>query len=285
MSKAPSSPILYDTSLRDGLQARGVNLSLAEKMQIFQFLAELEIPYIECGWPGANPKDTQFFEHLKTTDSGKSNIVAFGSTRKPKLRASLDPQILALKQANTKVVTLVAKYHAKQVDDVLKTTLDENLNMISESVSYFKDRGCEVIIDAEHFFDGFFYNESYTLDCLAQAKLAGADVVTLCDTNGGCMPEHITSVVKQLEGYDLKLGIHCHNDCELAVANSLAAWQAGATFIQGTINGVGERCGNANLTSLIPILQLKYGYTVIKESRLRDLSFYGKYLAITTTRR
>ena len=276
MSKAPSSPILYDTSLRDGLQARGVNLSLAEKMQIFQFLAELEIPYIECGWPGANPKDTQFFEHLKTTDSGKSNIVAFGSTRKPKLRASLDPQILALKQANTKVVTLVAKYHAKQVDDVLKTTLDENLNMISESVSYFKDRGCEVIIDAEHFFDGFFYNESYTLDCLAQAKLAGADVVTLCDTNGGCMPEHITSVVKQLEGYDLKLGIHCHNDCELAVANSLAAWQAGATFIQGTINGVGERCGNANLTSLIPILQLKYGYTVIKESRLRDLSFYGK---------
>lgn len=276
MSKAPKPPILYDTSLRDGLQARGVNLSLSEKLQVYEFLLDLEIPYIECGWPGANPKDTELFDRLRERSEGSSKIVAFGATRKPNTRVSLDPQILALKSARTEVVTLVAKAHAEQVQLILNTSLKENLLMISDSVKYFKDNGREVIIDAEHFFDGYLHNPDYAEACVDQALSAGADGITFCDTNGGQMPDTIGNIVSHFSDMNALLGIHCHNDCDLAVANSLAAWQAGATIIQGTINGVGERCGNANLTSIIPILALKYQQNAISENKLKALRHYAK---------
>ena len=279
MLRAHKKPIIYDTSLRDGLQARGVNLALEEKLRILNDLLALQIPYIELGWPGANPKDTELFARAKSLDTGASKIVAFGSTRRPKQNVLQDKQLQALLDAQTDTVTLVAKSHLLHVTEVLNTSPSENLKMISDSVRYLKDQGREVIIDAEHFFDGYIEDRSYAMDCLDAAVTAGVDVITLCDTNGGQMPETIRKVISELNNLNIKLGIHCHNDCELAVANSLAAWEAGVQVIQGTFNGVGERCGNANLTSLIPILQLKYQAPVIADEKLRELTAYAKHFS------
>ncbi|MEM9103907.1 MAG: citramalate synthase [Pseudomonadota bacterium] len=275
------APQIYDTTLRDGAQTQGVNLSMDDKLSVIHILCELGIDYIEAGWPGSNPKDQEFFKRLLSIDSGKTQFVAFGATRRPQLRVTEDPQLKSLLAAQTPVVTLVAKTWDYHVTEVLNTDLKNNLAMIKDSVAFCKDSGKQVILDCEHFFDGYQNNAHYAHDCLAAALEAGADNISLCDTNGGQMPEAISEVVHTMRLLfpSISLGIHCHNDCELAVANSLAAWRSGVELIQGTMNGVGERCGNANLTSLLPTLQLKYQVQCLEEEKLSQLTLAAQTLS------
>ena len=249
---------IYDTTLRDGQQTQGVTFSLDDKLRISQLLENIGIDYIEGGWPGANPVDSEFFDTKK--EFAKTKLVAFGMTKRFGRSVENDETLAQVISAGTRVVCLVGKSHDFHVKKALGISLDENVELISSSIKYLKSLGKEVHFDAEHFFDGFAANKKYAISIVKEAMASGADWVVLCDTNGGCMPDQVRETIESLgeEGVDVKkLGIHAHNDTENAVANSLAAVQAGVRQIQGTLNGLGERCGNANLISLLPTLLLK----------------------------
>ncbi len=273
---------IYDTTLRDGTQREGISLSLADKLKVTRLLDNLGVAYIEGGWPGSNPKDAAYFEAVQSIDLQHARIAAFGSTCRKNSDPATDPNIIALVDAQTPVVTVVGKTSMLHVTDVLQTTPEENLRMIRESMAYLKGLGKEVIYDAEHFFDGIKLDMEYALDTIEAAIEGGADAVVLCDTNGGTLPWEIAQYVDAVQQAfpNTPLGIHTHNDGELAVANTLAAVQVGAVHVQGTINGYGERCGNANLCSIIPDLELKMGYQCLPEaSNLRTLTTLSRTVA------
>ena len=263
---------IYDTTLRDGAQQEGLNLSVHDKLAIARHLDELGVGFIEGGWPGANPKDTEFFNRAKTELKLKNaTFVAFGATRRPGVKAEDDALLVALAQSGAPVVTLVAKSHDRHVDLALRTTLDENLAMIADSVKFLRANGQRVFLDAEHFFDGYRSNRAYALEVIRTAMEAGADVAALCDTNGGMLPSEIEDVVHDVLGAtSARLGIHCHNDTGCAVANSLAAIDAGVTHVQGTLNGYGERTGNADLVTIVANLELKKKKQVLPENALQE---------------
>lgn len=271
---------LYDTTLRDGTQREGISLSLNDKLKIVRKLDELGIHYIEGGWPGSNPKDVEFFVQVKGMPLEQAVITAFGSTRRAGMAIVHDPNIKALLEAETRAVAVFGKSWDLHVSQVLGTTLEENLAMIADSVSYLKDQGREVIYDAEHFFDGYKADPTYALQTLQVAEQAGADCLVLCDTNGGTLPSQLVAIIEEVKKVtSTPLGIHAHNDSDLAVANSLAAVQAGIVHVQGTINGYGERSGNANLCSIIPNLKLKLGYDCISDEQLRQLASVSRYVS------
>jgi len=268
---------LYDTTLRDGAQRKGLSFSLEDKVKVARLLDSFGISYIEGGWPGSNPKDMEFFQRVKQTPLSHAKVVAFGATCRAGARAEDDPNLKALIEAGTPTVTIVGKSSSFHVEKVLNTTRDENLRMIRDSVAFLKRHHLEVIFDAEHFFDGYKSDPLYSTSALKAAADAGADWVVLCDTNGGSLPDDVEKVVRRMVAFlDCPVGVHCHNDCELAVANSIAAARAGARQIQGTINGYGERCGNANLVSLLPTLQLKMGFQCVSADRLSKLTELSK---------
>jgi 2-isopropylmalate synthase len=249
---------LYDTTLRDGTQGEGLSFSVDDKLKIARKLDEFGLHYIEGGWPGSNPKDMAFFARAQDLPLRQAVITAFGSTRRADEAVEEDNNIRSLVMAGTRAVAIFGKSWDLHVHQVLNTSLDENLRMIADSVGYLKAQGREVIYDAEHFFDGYRANPAYALRTLAAAEEAGADVLVLCDTNGGTLPSTLTAIIEEVKKATcIPLGVHAHNDSEMAVANSLAAIQAGIVHVQGTINGYGERCGNANLCSIIPALKLK----------------------------
>jgi 2-isopropylmalate synthase len=274
---------LYDTTLRDGAQREGISFSVLDKLHIAQKLDEFGVDYIEGGWPGANPKDNEFFQRAISAGFKKAKLVAFGSTRKAGVAVETDLNIRALVESGAPVVTLVGKSSAPQVEKVLATSLEENISMVADSIRYLKSLGRTVFLDAEHFFDGYKVDKQYSLKVLAAAVDAGAACLVLCDTNGGSLPDEIAEGVKTvLSAIKIPVGIHAHNDSEVAVANTLAAIKAGATQVQGTINGYGERSGNANLCSIIPALKLKMGLDVISEenlTRLTDLAHFVSEVA------
>ncbi|MBC8075065.1 MAG: citramalate synthase [Chloroflexales bacterium] len=282
---------LYDTTLRDGAQREGIAYSCDDKLKIARELDALGVHYIEGGWPGSNPKDAEFFARVGELNLRHARVAAFGATRHADASCEHDANIRALEQAHTPVVTLVGKSWTLHVERVLETTRDENLAMIRDSVAYFKARDKEVIYDAEHFFDGYRADPAYALATIAAATQAGADCIVLCDTNGGSLPDWVREVVgaaRDVVGANLvfaqhgatpTLGIHTHNDGALAVANAIAAVQAGATQVQGTINGYGERCGNMDLVPLIANLQLKLGYQCVAPEQLRRLSEVANFVA------
>jgi len=264
---------IYDTTLRDGCQAEDIALTIADKLRITERLDELGVRYVEGGWPGSNPRDEAYFEEVRGLRLRQIKVAAFGSTRRAGARASEDRNLLKLVRAETPVVTIFGKSWDLHVRDDLRIPLEENLELIHDTVRYLKKHTDEVVYDAEHFFDGWRANPEYALRCVGAAADAGADVLCLCDTNGGRLPNEISAGVDQVRAAvgDKRLAIHCHNDSELAVANSLIAVEHGATQVQGTINGFGERCGNVNLCSVIANLQLKMGYQVISAASLRRL--------------
>ncbi len=272
---------LYDTTLRDGTQGEGISFSLLDKVRITEKLAGFGMDYIEGGWPGSNPKDLAFFAEARKLDLGEAKLAAFGSTRRAGIPASDDPQIAQLLEAETPVVTIFGKSWKLQVDKVLGVPHAENLAMISDSVSFLKSHGREVFYDAEHFFDGYKDDAEFAMATLAAAAEGGADMLVLCDTNGGTMPDEIASITEVVEArFPGKVGTHTHNDCGLGVANALAAVRAGAVQVQGTMNGYGERTGNCNLTSVIPCLQLKMDIPVVKDlALLREVSLFVDELA------
>jgi len=271
---------LYDTTLRDGTQGEGISLSCNDKLKIAQKLDEFGVQYIEGGWPGSNPKDAEFFARQGELNLKQAKIAAFGSTRYKNTTCEEDGNIKALVEANTPVVTLVGKSWDLHVHHILETDPEENLNMIQESVQYFKERDKEVMYDAEHFFDGYKANPDYALLTLKAAAQGGADCLVLCDTNGGSTPWEIEEITRRIvdEFEGTQVGIHTHNDCELAIANSLAGIRGGARQVQGTINGYGERVGNANLVSIIPDLQLKMGYQCVNDEQLAQLTPISRYV-------
>ena len=275
---------LYDTTLRDGCQREGLTLSLEDKLKIAQRLDQLGIHYIEGGYPGSNPRDQEFFARARAMTWQHATITAFGSTRYKTNRAEDDPNLQALLDTEAAACTLVCKNSERHVRHVLGTTLDENLAMIADSIRFLRAHGRRVFYDAEHFFDGWRENAVYARACLRTAAAAGAECLVLCDTNGGMLTEDIAGIVRQAievveADYSGTFGIHAHNDAELAVANSLAAVRAGATHIQGTINGYGERCGNANLCSIIPNLVLKMGMPVVTAEQLAWLTESARFVA------
>lgn len=266
---------IFDTTLRDGKQAEGVNFSLSDMIAIAKRLDEFGIDYIEAGWPGALPKDKTFFQEIKKVPIRNAKITAFGSTRHAKNKVSEDPNLKELILADTPAVCIFGKSWDLHVTEIFKITPEANLEMVYDSVAFLKDKGREVIFDAEHFFDGYKENPEYAMKVLEAAARGGADVIALCDTNGGTLPSAVgkaVDVVRKTLGSPL--GIHAHNDSDMAVAVSLAAVEHGAVQVQGTMNGIGERCGNANLCSIIPSLVLKMGYQTahIDESRLKELT-------------
>ncbi len=264
---------VYDTTLRDGAQGEGMALTLADKLAIAQHLDDLGVGFIEGGWPGALPKDTEFFRRARAELKLKNaTLSAFGATRKAGVKAADDPQVAALRDSEAPVVCLVAKSHDRHVFEALKTTLDENLAMIRDTVAYLRSEGRRVFLDAEHFFDGYKSDPAYALECVRVAAEAGADVITLCDTNGGMLPTQLQDIVHEvLRGSGARIGIHCHDDTGCAVANTLAAVDAGVTHVQGVVNGYGERCGNANLVTVVANLELKLGRRVLPDNRLAEL--------------
>ncbi len=272
---------LYDTTLRDGAQREGISLSLADKLKIARKLDDMGIPFIEGGWPGANPKDVQFFWQLKEEPLKQAQIVAFCSTRRPNQSPEADPMLKAILAANTHWVTIFGKSWDLHVTEGLKTTLGENLAMIEDTIAYLRSQGRRVIYDAEHWFDGYKNNADYALLTLQAAIKGGAQWLVFCDTNGGTLPHEISQIVAEVvtklhlnldDPQGVKLGIHTHNDSGTAVANAIASVLEGVTMIQGTINGYGERCGNANLCTLIPNLQLKLGYKCLSAEELTKLT-------------
>ena len=274
---------VFDTTLRDGLQVEGVSASVEDKLRIAEQLDYLGVHYIEGGWPGANPKDIEFFaravNELKFTTS---TLVAFGSTRRPKGKVDDDATLRHLIDANTSAVCIVAKSWDYHVINALQTTLDEGIAMIADSVEYLKGNGRRVLVDMEHFFDGFKRNEEFALRALEAAVMKGASHLVLCDTNGGSLPHEVQTIVAQVKshvGNDVTIGIHCHDDTGCAVANSMAAVLSGAGHVQGTLNGLGERTGNTNLTTVIPNLQLKLGYQCLPEGRLDRLTAVSNHVA------
>ena len=264
---------LYDTTLRDGAQREGLSFSLADKLKITEWLDRLGIDYVEGGWPGSNPKDRAYFERVGDLQLSRAQVTAFGSTRRAGVAVEDDAHVAALLDAGTSVITVFGKSWLLHVTEVLQTTPQENLRMIAETIAFLRANGRRVIYDAEHFFDGYRDNTAYALETLQTASEAGAEVVVLCDTNGGALPSDVTSIIRAIgRRVGTPLGIHTHNDIETAVAGSIAAVEAGVAHVQGTINGYGERCGNANLCSIIPTLQLKLGYRGIRNDQLARLS-------------
>ena len=263
---------IYDTTLRDGAQQEGLNLSVHDKLTIARHLDDLGVGFIEGGWPGANPKDTEFFALAKKELKLKNaTFVAFGATRRPNVKAADDALLGALRDSGAPVVTLVAKAFDRHVDLALKTSLDENLEMIRDSITHLRQEGQRVFLDAEHFFDGYRNNRAYALEVIRVAAESGADVIALCDTNGGMLPDELSQVVHDvLQASSARLGIHCHNDTGCAIANSMAAIEAGVTHVQGTLNGYGERTGNADLVSIIANLELKKDKAVLPANALRE---------------
>ncbi len=265
--------VLYDTTLRDGAQREGISFSVADKLNIARRLDDLGVNYIEGGWPGSNPKDSEFFQQAGELPLKNSKLAAFGSTRRPGVSVEDDSGLKALLASGVSVVTIVGKASAPQVLQVLETTLEENLAMVVDTVSYLKSRGLQVFLDAEHFFDGYKVDKQYALDILQAASKAGADCLVLCDTNGGSLPQDIVQAVSDSARItSTALGIHAHNDADMAVANTLEAVSAGVTHVQGTINGYGERCGNANLCSVIANLKLKMGINCVTDVQLSRLT-------------
>ncbi|MBD1937262.1 citramalate synthase [Microcoleus sp. FACHB-68] len=294
---------IYDTTLRDGAQREGLSLSIEDKLRIARKLDQMGIPFIEGGWPGANPKDVQFFWQLKEEPLQQAEVVAFCSTRRPGTTAAEDTMLQPILAAGTRWVTIFGKSWDLQVTEGLKTSLDENLAMIRDTIEFLKSSGRRVIYDAEHWFDGYKQNRDYALQTLEAAMAAGAEWLVLCDTNGGTLPHEIADIVRDVvkaispiphapspmpnaqspmpnaPSPMPKLGIHTHNDSETAVANALAAVIAGARMVQGTMNGYGERCGNANLCSVIPNLQLKLGFSCIEAERLAQLADTSRFIS------
>ena len=271
---------LYDTTLRDGTQGEQVNLSAEDKLKIAKKLDSFGIHYIEGGWPGSNPKDARFFEMARSLSFQNSKLTAFGSTRRANVTPEMDENLKALLMTEVEVVTLFGKSWDVHASHILRVALEENLEMIEDTVSYMKRMDREVIYDAEHFFDGYKKNAQYALKTLKAAEGGGADVLVLCDTNGGTMPDDIRKIIMEVRSkVGVPLGIHVHNDCGLAVANSLVAVQCGVRMVQGTINGYGERCGNADLTSVIGNLQLKMGYSCIEEDRMKQLTDLSRFVS------
>ncbi|WP_310962779.1 citramalate synthase [Nocardioides terrisoli] len=278
---------VYDTTLRDGAQQEGLNLSVADKLAIARQIDGLGVGYIEGGWPGANPKDTEFFRRAaEELTLRNAQLAAFGSTRRAGTRAADDPLVAALRDSGAGVVTLVAKSHDRHVEKALRTTLAENLAMVRDTVSHLRAEGQRVFLDAEHFFDGYRDNRDYALEVLRVAAESGAEVIALCDTNGGMLPGWVSDVVDDVRssvaGDAVHVGIHCHNDTGCAVANTLAAVDAGATHVQGTLNGYGERTGNADLVSVVANLELKLGRTVLPAGLLREATRIAHAVAEVT---
>jgi 2-isopropylmalate synthase len=271
---------IYDTTLRDGTQSESVAFSVEDKIRVAKKLDELGVDYIEGGWPGSNEKDEEFFRRAASLSWRKAKLAAFGSTAHPRNSPEEDPNLAALLDAATPVVTIFGKSWDLHVSTALKIPLTRNCELIRASVAYLKSHGREVIYDAEHFFDGFAANPEYALSTLRAAEEGGADMIVLCDTNGGSLTAHIQSGMRSARaGIRLPLGIHCHNDSELAVANSLMAVECGAIQVQGTINGYGERCGNANLCSVIPNLELKMGHESIGRGQIPMLTATSKFIS------
>jgi 2-isopropylmalate synthase len=271
---------IFDTTLRDGTQGEGVSLSVEDKIKIALKLDALGVHYIEGGNPGSNSKDIEFFDRAKQLQLKNARFVAFGSTRRKDTPVEADPGLKRIIDCGMPVATLVGKAWDFHVHTALQTTLEENLAMIYDSFKFLKSKGMETIYDAEHFFDGYKNNPEYALACLKKAEEAGADWIVLCDTNGGTLPGEIQEIVSHVCSIMITpIGIHTHNDCELAVANSLTAIQAGARQVQGTMNGYGERCGNANLCSIIPNLQLKLGYSCLSEPQLQSLTSVARFVS------
>jgi 2-isopropylmalate synthase len=271
---------IYDTTLRDGAQREGISFSVVDKIRISQKLDELGVHFIEGGWPGSNPKDAEYFNQAKKLRLNNAKIVSFGSSRRANSLAKDDPNLQALLDTGTEIITLVCKNSILQVTQVLRTTPEENLEMISDSLRFLKEKGRTVFYDAEHFFDGYKADKKYALQCLKTAVEAGAGALILCDTNGGALPEEIAAGVKAAVAVsDIPVGIHAHNDSGLGIANTIEAVKAGATHIQGTINGYGERCGNANLSVIIPNLKLKMGINCITDQQLSRLTEVSRYVS------
>lgn len=272
--------LIYDTTLRDGEQGEFVAYSLEDKVHIAHKLDDFGIDYIEGGWPGSNPKALSFFEAMKNETLSHAKLTAFGSTRRKNIKASDDSQIQDLLRAGTPVVTMFGKTWDLHVREALRVSEDENLAMIADSVSYIKSQGREVIYDAEHFFDGYKSNPTYALQTLKAASDAGADCIVLCDTNGGTMPTEMVEIVKTVcASVSTPIGIHAHNDSGMAVANTCSAVCGGALHVQGTVNGYGERCGNADLIQVLPNLELKYGKRCLPEGKLKDLTSVSHFVA------
>jgi 2-isopropylmalate synthase len=264
---------LYDTTLRDGCQGEEIALTVDAKLAVAEKLDAFGMHYIEGGWPGSNPRDAAFFGPAMKLGLKHAKVVAFGSTRRPGNTAAADENLRMILDAGTPVACIVGKTWDMHVREELRISREANLELIHDSVSYLRKRLDEVILDAEHFFDGWAANPEFTLECIKAAADAGATLICLCDTRGGSMPSSITAGVSAAKAtVDVPLGIHCHNDSELAVANSIAAVEAGCVQVQGTINGVGERCGNTNLVSIVANLQLKLGYQCVKQDKLRGLT-------------
>lgn len=271
---------IYDTTLRDGSQREGISYSLEDKLKIAHKLDELGVDFIEGGWPGANPKDTEFFARAVKLKFSSAMLVAFGSTKKAGTPPEQDANLKAMISSGTQAVTLVGKSSSLHVTDVLETSLEENLRMVSESIAYLKSKGLIVFFDAEHFFDGFKANAEYSISVARAAAEAGARCIVLCDTNGGSLPEEISRAVEECcSQVTAPIGIHAHNDGDLAVANTFAAINAGAVHVQGTVNGYGERCGNANLCSIIPGLKLKMGIDCISDDRMVQLAETSRFVS------
>ena len=263
---------IYDTTLRDGSQAEGISFTVEDKIRIAQKLDEMGAHYVEGGWPGSNPRDIDFFSKVNHIKFLQTKITAFGSTRYPNKKVEEDIVIQALLRTETEVVTIFGKTWDLHVRDALSTSLDENLRMIFESINYLKKHRTEVLFDAEHFFDGYKKNPEYAIKTIKEAESGGADWIVLCDTNGGSLPDEVYSIFSEVKNsINIRLGIHAHNDSEVAVANSLRAVEAGAQQVQGTINGIGERCGNTNLISVIPNLKIKMGLDCVSNEQLKKL--------------
>jgi 2-isopropylmalate synthase len=282
--------LIYDTTLRDGTQGENINFSAEEKLKIAGRLDDIGVHYIEGGWPGSNPRDMRFFELARDVDFKHARLAAFGSTRRAGIRAEEDENLKALIDSEAPVLTVFGKSWDLHVEKIIEISLAENLSMISETVTFLKEAGREVIYDAEHFFDGFQHNPDYALETIGAAIGAGADYIVLCDTNGGTLPFELERILVQVKTYsagldhhagDVRFGIHTHNDSGLAVANTLCAVNSGAVMVHGTVNGYGERCGNADLTSIVPILCLKMDRPCISMENLKKLKSLSRYVSET----
>jgi len=271
---------ILDSTLRDGAQAEGISFSVDDKLKIVRALDSFGVNYIEAGNPGSNPKDLEFFRRVRDIELENAKITAFGSTRRRDVEAADDKNIISLLSAGTDTVTIFGKSWDFHVTDILNATLDENLAMIYDTVSYLKSAGKEVIFDAEHFFDGYKANAEYALKCLEAAESAGADQIVLCDTNGGAFPGEVFDITKlAVEKFETPIGIHCHNDCGMAAANTVMAVNAGAVHVQGTFTGFGERCGNANLSTIIPCLQIKNGIDCVPGESIKNLTSVARFIS------
>ncbi|MFA6009871.1 MAG: citramalate synthase [Desulfobacteraceae bacterium] len=280
---------LFDTTLRDGSQGENINFTLDDKIKIAQKLDTIGIHYIECGWPGASPAAMEFFKQIKSVPLKQTKITAFGATRRQDIPPEQDANLIALIECDAPVITLFGKTWDLHVIEIMENTLDENLKMIEDSVAFIKKHGRELLYDAEHFFDGYKNNPEYALKTLVAAAKGGADVLVLCDTNGGTLPHEITEIVETVipflseQGFkDMRYGIHAHNDSNMGVANAIAAYRSGISMIQGTINGYGERCGNTDLTSVIPILCLKLNDSCMTDINLKKLKSLSRFVSETS---